>query len=41
MNTALLKIIQRCRLTAAVADYYSTVSTPVYPYVDRMNIMSS
>jgi GH18 family chitinase len=40
LNTALLKITPKPLLTAAVADYYSTVSAPVYPYVDQMNIMS-
>ena len=40
LNTALLKISPKPLLTAAVADYYSTVSAPVYPYVDQMNVMS-
>lgn len=40
LNTALLKITPKPLLTAAVADYYSTQSAPVYPYVDQMNIMS-
>jgi GH18 family chitinase len=40
LNTALLKITPKPLLTAAVADYYSTQSAPVYPYCDQMNIMS-
>jgi len=40
LNTALVKITPKPLLTAAVADYYSTVSAPVYQYVDQMNIMS-
>jgi Glycosyl hydrolases family 18 len=40
LNAALLKITPKPLLTAAVADYYSTQSAPVYPYCDQMNIMS-
>ncbi len=40
LDSALRKITPKPLLTAAVADYYSTQSAPVYPYVDQMNIMS-
>jgi hypothetical protein len=40
LNTALTKITPKPLLTAAVADYFSNASAPVYPYCDQMNIMS-